>query len=119
MPWEAASCLTPCSQVAKSPPHGAALATLGTVASKNKKKPDEAPSGRRMMAPRLVAPAGKFNRKPFLRPKHGKVQAQNPVILRPASNGGQSDGAGTNMVARGGGCRGQRGGTPTPPTAHT
>ena len=44
------------------------------------------------MAPRLVAPAGKFNRKAFLRAKHGKVQAQNPPILWPASNGGQSDG---------------------------
>ena len=44
------------------------------------------------MAPRLVAPAGKFNRKPLLRAKHGKVQAQNPPILWPTSNGGQSDG---------------------------
>src|SRR5262252_7226379 len=92
MPPEAASCLTPCNQVAKSPPHGAALAAPAKVASHNNKRLDGAPSGLRIMAPRLVAPAGKFNRKPFLRAKHGKVQAQNPPILWPTSNGGQSDG---------------------------
>src|SRR6516165_4377269 len=92
MPPEAASCLTPCNQVAKSPPHGAALAAPAKVASHNNKRLDGAPSDRRIMAPRLVAPAGKLNRKPFLRAKHGKVQAQNPPILWPASNGGQSDG---------------------------
>src|SRR5262249_53444808 len=91
MPWEAASCLTPCSQVAKSPPHGAALATPA-VASQNNKTLDGAPSGRGMMAPRRVAPVAEFNPMPSLRAKHGKVQAQNPVILWLANNGKQSDG---------------------------
>jgi hypothetical protein len=49
--------------VVKSPPHGAALSALAKVASHNNKRLDEAASARRIIVPRLVAPAGTFNSK--------------------------------------------------------
>src|SRR5262249_13348872 len=62
------------------------------VASQNNRTLDGAPSGRGMIAPRRFAPVAEFNPMPSLRAKHGKVQAQNPVILWLANNGKQSDG---------------------------
>src|SRR5439155_161498 len=75
MPCAVASCLTPCSQVAKSPPHGAALAVLANAASHSSKTIDLAARGRRMKPPRTGHPGISIKRRLFLEAKDGKVRA--------------------------------------------